>query len=223
MARGAFEAWRDQRSEPSDAEPGASAVVFPKLGLEPAMQSLLVSLTTVGLAEIGDRTQLLSLMLAARYRKPRPIIAGVLVATLANHGLSGLLGRWLGGLVRPGITEAAVGVSMLAMALWTLKPDKLDAEGEKIRDTSVFVTTLIAFFIAETGDKTQIATLALAAAYPSLLAVIAGTTCGMLLANGPVVFLGKAFADRLPLKALHIGAAALFAVLGVVFIVRGVT
>ena len=130
-------------------------------------------------------------------------------------------GKWLGRFLSPGILDIAVGISMLAMALWTLKPDKLAAEGEKIRDASVFVATLIAFFVAETGDKTQIATLALAAAYPSLLAVIAGTTCGMLLANAPVVFLGKAFADRLPLKAIHVGAAALFAVLGVLFIVRG--
>ena len=219
MARGAFEAWRDQRSDPSDAEPGASAVVFPKLGLEPAMQSFLVSLTTVGLAEIGDRTQLLSLMLAARYRKPRPIIAGVLVATLANHAASGLLGRWLGGLVRPGITEAAVGASMLAMALWTMRPDKL---GEEAATTGhgPFLATLVAFFIAEIGDKTQIATVGLAAAYPSLLGVVAGTTAGMLAANIPVVLLGKAFADRLPLSAIRLGAAALFAALGLMFLLR---
>lgn len=187
------------------------------------MEAFLVCLTSIAVAEMGDRTQLLSLVLAARYRRPWPILAGILLATLASHTLAGVLGKWLGKFLRPGMLDIAVGISMLVMALWTLKPDKLQAEGEKIRDSSVFVATLVAFFVAETGDKTQIATLALAAAYPSLLAVIAGTTCGMLLANGPVVFLGKAFADRLPLKAIHIGAAALFAVLGVLFIVRGVS
>ncbi len=186
------------------------------------MEAFLVCLTSIAVAEMGDRTQLLSLVLAARFRRPWPILAGILLATLASHTLAGVLGKWLGRFLSPGVLDIAVGVSMLVMALWTLKPDKLEAEGGKIRDSSVFVATVVAFFVAETGDKTQIATLALAAAYPSLVAVIAGTTCGMLLANGPVVFLGKAFADRLPLKAIQIGAAVLFAVLGVLFIVRGV-
>ena len=170
---------------------------------------------------MGDRTQLLSLVLAARYRRPWPILIGILLATLASHTLAGIVGAWFGRFLSPGKLDVVVGVSMLAMALWTLKPDKLAQEGAKIGDSGVLVATFVAFFIAELGDKTQIATLALAAAYPSLVAVIAGTTCGMLLANAPVVFLGKAFANRLPLQAIHRGAAALFAVLGAVFIVRG--
>ena len=186
------------------------------------MEAFLVSITSIAIAEMGDRTQLLSLVLAARYRRPWPILAGILLATLASHTAAGVLGRWLGRFLSPGVLDIAVGVSMLAMALWTLKPDNLEEKGEQIRDSSVLVATFVAFFVAETGDKTQIATVALAAAYPNLLAVIAGTTCGMLLANAPVVFLGKAFASRLPLKTIHIVAAILFAVLGVLFIVRGV-
>jgi putative Ca2+/H+ antiporter (TMEM165/GDT1 family) len=185
------------------------------------MEAFLVSLTSIAVAEMGDRTQLLSLVLAARYRRPWPILAGILLATLASHTAAGIVGRWLGRFLNAGTLDIAVGVSMLAMALWTLKPDNLQDDGGQMRDSGVLVTTLVAFFVAEMGDKTQIATLALAAAYPSLVAVIAGTTCGMLLANGPVVFLGKAFANRLPLRAIHLGAAALFAVLGVLFIVRG--
>jgi Ca2+/H+ antiporter, TMEM165/GDT1 family len=186
------------------------------------MEAFLVSISSVAIAEMGDRTQLLSLVLAARYRRPWPILLGVLLATLASHTAAGIVGRWLGKFLTVGTLDVVVGVSMLAMALWTLKPDKLESAEGEIRDSSVLVATFVAFFVAEMGDKTQIATLALAAAYPSLIAVIAGTTCGMLLANAPVVFLGKAFADRLPLKAIHLAAAVLFAVLGVLFIVRGV-
>jgi Ca2+/H+ antiporter, TMEM165/GDT1 family len=185
------------------------------------LEAFLVSITSVAVAEMGDRTQLLSLVLAARYRRPWPILIGILLATLASHTLAGIVGAWFGQFLKPGTLEIVVGVSMLAMALWTLKPDKLAQDGGKIGDSGVLVATLVAFFIAELGDKTQIATLALAAAYPNLVAVITGTTCGMLVANAPVVFLGNAFASRLPLKAIHIGAAALFALLGVLFIVRG--
>jgi putative Ca2+/H+ antiporter (TMEM165/GDT1 family) len=184
------------------------------------MEAFLVSITTISVAEIGDRTQLLSLVLAARYRQPWPIIAGILCATLANHAAAGVIGVWFGSLLKPAILQIVVGVSMIAMALWTLKPDKLDENAGAAGAMGAFLATLTSFFIAEIGDKTQIATLALAAAYPNLLAVVAGTTAGMMIANVPVVFLGKAFASRLPLKAIHLGAAGLFAVLGVIFLLR---
>ena len=183
------------------------------------MEAFLVSISTVGIAEMGDRTQLLSLMLAARYRKPWPILAGILLATLANHAAAGFVGVWFGALLTPAVLDAVVGLSMLGMAVWTLRPDTLD-EGSETRRTSAFLATLVAFFIAEIGDKTQIATAALAAAYENFVAVVAGTTAAMLLANVPVVFFGKAFADRLPLRAIHYGASGLFAVLGIVFIAR---
>jgi len=184
------------------------------------VEAFLISITTISVAEIGDRTQLLSLLLAARYRRPWPIIAGILCATLANHAIAGVIGVWFGSLLKPRTLEIVVGISMIAMAIWTLKPDKLDEGSGGAGAMGAFLATLTAFFVAEIGDKTQIATLALAAAYPSLLAVVAGTTAGMMIANVPVVFLGKAFADRLPLKAIHVGAAVLFAILGIVFLAR---
>lgn len=185
-----------------------------------SMESFLVSFSTVAIAEIGDRTQLLSLMLACHYRKPWPILAGVLCATLANHAVAGIVGVRLGRFLTPTLLDAIVGVSMIGMALWTLKPDTLDESKAGAQRTSAFLATLMAFFIAEIGDKTQIATVALAAAYSNLVAVVAGTTVGMLVANAPVVFLGKAFSDRLPLKAIHYVASGLFVVLGVVFLWR---
>src|ERR1700753_196246 len=184
------------------------------------MEAFLVSITTISVAEIGDRTQLLSLVLAARYRRPWPIIAGILCAALANHAVAGAIGVWFGSLLKPRTLDIVVGISMIAMALWTLKPDKLDENTGATSAAGAFLATLTSFFIAEIGDKTQIATLALAAAYPSLIAVVAGTTAGMMIANVPVVFLGKAFANRLPLKAIHYGAAALFVILGALFIAR---
>jgi putative Ca2+/H+ antiporter (TMEM165/GDT1 family) len=186
------------------------------------MEAFLVSITTISIAEIGDRTQLLSLVLAARYRRPWPIIAAIFCATLANHAAAGLIGVWFGRMLTPLVLDAVVGISMIGMALWTLKPDKLDEGAMSNSAAGAFMATLTAFFIAEIGDKTQIATLALAAAYPNLVAVVTGTTCGMLLANIPIVFLGKAFADRLPLKAIHYGAATLFLVLGLVFLARAI-
>jgi putative Ca2+/H+ antiporter (TMEM165/GDT1 family) len=183
------------------------------------MEALLVSIATVAVAEMGDRTQLLSLMLAARYRKPWPILAAVLLATSVNHAAAGLVGVWFGGFLTPRVLDAVVGTSMLAMALWTLRPDRPEG-GAEVGSRGAFLATLISFFIAEIGDKTQVATVALAAGYSSLAAVVAGTTAGMLAANAPVVFMGKAFADRLPMKAIHLGAAGLFAVLGAVFIAR---
>jgi Ca2+/H+ antiporter, TMEM165/GDT1 family len=184
------------------------------------MEAFLVSITTVAIAEMGDRTQLLSLVLAARYRQPWPILAGILCATLANHAAAGVLGAAFGNFLNPLVLDAAVGLSMIAMALWSLRPDQFDEGSALIRPTGAFLATSIAFFIAEIGDKTQIATVALAAAFPSLIAVVAGTTCGMLLANAPVVFFGKAFADRLPMRSIHYGAAALFGVLGAIFLWR---
>jgi putative Ca2+/H+ antiporter (TMEM165/GDT1 family) len=183
-------------------------------------EAFLVSVSTISVAEIGDRTQLLSLVLSARYRRPLPIIAGILCATLANHAAAGLIGNLFGDLLRPRTLQIAVGVSMIGMALWTLKSDTLEQGAVRASAASAFVATLTSFFVAEIGDKTQIATVALAAAYPSLLAVVAGTTLGMLIANAPVVVLGRAFADRLPLKAIHYAASLLFLVLGVVFLAR---
>jgi putative Ca2+/H+ antiporter (TMEM165/GDT1 family) len=184
------------------------------------MEAFLVSLSTVALAEMGDRTQLLSLVLATRFRKPWPILAGVLVATLANHAVAGVVGVWIGHLLRPAILDAVVGVSMIGMALWMLRPDDLDEQDGKRTTGGVFLTTLVAFFIAEIGDKTQIATVALAAGYSSLGAVVAGTTCGMMVANAPAVFLGSAFAGRLPMRAIHVATTILMLVIGAVFIYR---
>ena len=195
-------------------------MVLSPLGWSLPMESFLVSISTVAIAEIGDRTQLLALMLAAHYRKPWPILAGILCATLANHAAAGLIGVHLGRFLTPALLDGTVGVGMIGMALWTLKPDTLDERSTGIRRTSAFVATVIAFFMAEIGDKTQIATVALAAAYSNLAAVVAGTTAGMLLANAPVVFLGKAFSERLPLKAIHYAASGLFLLLGSVFIFR---
>lgn len=194
---------------------GASRSAGPRL--KAAMEALLVSLSTVFVAEMGDRTQLLSLVLATQYRKPWPIIAGIFVATLANHAAAGFVGVWFGKFLTPALLDAVVGVSLLAMAAWTLIPDKLDG-GTSTYGRGAFVATAIAFFIAEIGDKTQIATVALAAGYSNLPAVIAGTTLGMMAANIPVVFLGNAFAAKLPMKAIHYAASALFAVLGLYFI-----
>jgi Ca2+/H+ antiporter, TMEM165/GDT1 family len=183
------------------------------------MESFLISLSTVAVAEMGDRTQLLALMLAARYRRPWPILAGILAATVANHAAAALIGQRLGRALTPRILAAAVGVSMIAMALWTLKPDTLEEAAPGATRRGAFLATLIGFFIAEIGDKTQIATLALAAAYRNLFAVVAGTTIGMLLANAPVVFFGKAFAARLPLRPIRYLASALFLVLGIFFLI----
>jgi Ca2+/H+ antiporter, TMEM165/GDT1 family len=176
------------------------------------MEAFLISLSTVAIAEMGDRTQLLALVLAAHYRRPWPIIAGVLCATLVNHAVAGFIGAHLGHYLTPARLDAVVGISMIGMALWTLKPDKLEDSDAEPRRASAF--------IAEIGDKTQIATMALAAAYSNLATVVAGTTLGMLAANAPVIFLGNAFSKRLPLKAIHIAASLLFLGLGALFIWR---
>lgn len=180
-----------------------------------------VSTGTVALAEIGDKTQLLALLLAARFRKPWPIVAGILVATLLNHALAGWLGSLVAQWLRPEVLRWIVMASFLAVALWTLKPDKLDDDDNNLPARGAFIATTIAFFIAEIGDKTQVATVLLAAKYQPLWEVVVGTTVGMLLANVPVVLLGARFADRLPLKAARYIAAAVFLGLAVWVGVRG--
>ena len=179
------------------------------------MEAFLISTGVVALAEIGDKTQLLAFLLAAKFRKPWPIIAGILVATLANHGLAGALGAWITTMVGPQTMRWVLGVSFIAMAIWTLIPDKLDDEGDSagIR-YGVFGTTVIAFFLAEMGDKTQVATVALAAQFNALFAVVAGTTLGMMLANVPAVLLGNKIANRIPVRLVHGIAALIFAALG---------
>ena len=177
------------------------------------MDALLVSTLTVALAEIGDKTQLLALLLAARYRKPWPIIAGILVATLVNHAVSAWAGAWLATLVSPTVLRWIVVAMFLAVAAWALVPDKLEDKDAPQPKAGVFVATVLAFFLVEIGDKTQVATVVLAARYSPLWQVVSGTTIGMLLANVPVVLLGSRFADRLPLRAARWTAAAVFVAL----------
>ena len=179
------------------------------------MEAFLISTGIVALAEIGDKTQLLAFILAAKFRKPVPIVLGILVATLANHGFAGAVGSWITNLISPETLRWILGVSFIAMAGWTLIPDKFDEEDAKLARFGVFTTTLIAFFLAEMGDKTQVATIALAAQYQSLVAVVSGTTLGMMLANVPAVILGDRIAGKIPVKLVHRIAAAIFAVLGV--------
>ncbi len=178
------------------------------------MEAFLTSTLVVALAEIGDKTQLLSLLLAARYRKPLPIVAGIFVATLANHFLAGALGAWIRAVTPPDFMRWAVGGSLLVIALWTLKPDKLEGEVKESTRAGLFVLTCVVFFLAEMGDKTQIATIVLAAKYQPLWAVVVGTTLGMMIANVPVVYMGKMASHRIPLRTVRIIAALLFALLG---------
>jgi putative Ca2+/H+ antiporter (TMEM165/GDT1 family) len=179
------------------------------------MEALYVSIGVVALAEIGDKTQLLAFILAARFKRPVPIIIGILCATLVNHGMAGALGAWITTVVSPEIMRWVVGISFLAMAIWTLIPDKIEEEETQIaKHFGVFGATLVSFFLAEMGDKTQIATVALAAHYGSPLMVVAGTTLGMLLADVPAVFVGNKFAEKIPMKLVHSIAAGIFAVMG---------
>ena len=180
------------------------------------MEALLVSTGVVAIGEIGDKTQLLSLVLAARYGRPWPIVAGILVATLANHALAGLVGDWVRGVVPADVLRWMVAASFFAVALWALKPDTLDEErAVPPGHWGVFGITCIAFFLAEMGDKTQIATIALAARYPDLLQVVLGTTLGMMIADVPAVFIGEKLSTRIPVRAVHRVAAAIFALLGI--------
>lgn len=179
------------------------------------MEAILVSTGIVALAEMGDKTQLLSLVLAARFRKPWPIVWGILVATLVNHGLAGALGSWVTTQLGPEALRWVLGGSFLAMSVWILVPDKLDNEtSDKGPRFGVFATTVVAFFIAEMGDKTQVATVMLAAQFKSWFWVVTGTTLGMMLANAPVVWLGDAITRKISLKWVHRTSAVVFAVLG---------
>jgi putative Ca2+/H+ antiporter (TMEM165/GDT1 family) len=178
-------------------------------------EALLVSTAVVAVGELGDKTQLLALVLAARYAKPWPIIAGIFVATLFNHAIAGWVGNWVRGVVPPDILRWLLALSFFAVAAWALKPDKLDDEDAPPASRwGVFGVTVVAFFLAEMGDKTQVATVMLAAKFDSLAAVVAGTTLGMLLVNVPTVFIGRAAAEKIPFRAVRIAAAALFAGLG---------
>ena len=184
------------------------------------MEAFLISTGIVALAEMGDKTQLLSLVLAARFRKPWPIVLGIFVATLANHALAGAVGSWVTTVLGPDVLRWVLGASFIAMAVWMLIPDKLD-DGDTPSGTSqwgVFGTTLIAFFLAEMGDMTQIATVALAAQYQQWAAVVAGTTLGMMIANAPVVWFGDRLVKKVPIRVVHLISALIFAVLGVLAI-----
>lgn len=181
------------------------------------MEAFLVSTSIVALAEMGDKTQLLALVLAARFRKPWPIVWGIFVATVFNHALAGAAGAWITTLIGPQMLRWVLGVSFIAMAVWMLIPDRLDDDDAPAAAPrlGVFGTTLLAFFLAEMGDKTQVATVALAAQYPQWLAVVAGTTLGMMLANAPVVWFGDRLVRRVPIRLVHGVSALIFLALGV--------
>jgi putative Ca2+/H+ antiporter (TMEM165/GDT1 family) len=179
------------------------------------MEAFLVSTGIVALAEMGDKTQLLALLLAARFRKPWPIVLGILVSTIANHAMAGALGAWVTTQLSPQVLRWILGASFIAMAGWMLIPDKFDAKTQKSASRfGVFGTTAVLFFLAEMGDKTQIATVMLAAKYNNYFVVVAGTTMGMMLADAPVVWLGERVTRLLPIRVVHITSALIFAVLG---------
>jgi putative Ca2+/H+ antiporter (TMEM165/GDT1 family) len=185
------------------------------------MESLLISTGVVALAEMGDKTQLLAFILAARFKKPVPIILGILCATLINHGLAGALGAWITSLLSPDVMRWILGLSFIGMAIWTLIPDEIEEEETQVaKHMGVFGATLVTFFLAEMGDKTQLATVALAAHYATPVLVIAGTTLGMLLADVPAVFVGNQFAEKIPMKLVHRIAAGIFAVMGLLTLLR---
>ena len=180
------------------------------------MESLFISTGVVALAEMGDKTQLLAFILAARFKKPVPIILGILAATVVNHGLAGALGAWIMSTISPQVLRWVLGLSFLGMAVWTLIPDKIEEEETHIAHKyGVFGATLTTFFLAEMGDKTQIATVALAAHYAAPVSVVAGTTLGMLIADVPAVFVGDKLASKIPMRWVHAVAAGVFAVLGI--------
>jgi Ca2+/H+ antiporter, TMEM165/GDT1 family len=179
-------------------------------------ETLLISTGVVALAEIGDKTQLLAFILAARFKKPVPIILGILCATVVNHGLAGALGAWITSAITPETMRWVLGASFIAMAIWTLIPDKIEDEETQVAQRwGVFGATLITFFLAEMGDKTQIATVAMAAKFSSPVVVVIGTTLGMLIADVPAVFVGDRFAAKIPMKLVHSIAAGIFAILGI--------
>lgn len=185
------------------------------------MESLLISTGVVALAEMGDKTQLLAFILAARFKKPVPIILGILCATLINHGLAGALGAWITSLLSPDVMRWILGLSFIGMAIWTLIPDEIEEEETQVaKHMGVFGATLVTFFLAEMGDKTQLATVALAAHYATPVLVIAGTTLGMLLADVPAVFVGNQFAEKIPMKLVHRIAAGIFTSMGLLTLLR---
>lgn len=186
------------------------------------MEAFLVSTAIVTLAEMGDKTQLLSLVLAARFRRPWPIVLGIFVATLANHALAGAVGSWVTTVLGPQVLRWVLGLSFIAMAVWMLIPDKLEDDGDGAAPRfGVFGTTLVAFFLAEMGDKTQVATVMLAAQYSAYFWVVAGTTLGMMLANAPVVWLGDRLVKKVPIRVVHLVSALIFLILGLLALFAG--
>ena len=180
------------------------------------MEALFVSTGVVALAEIGDKTQLLAFLLATRFKKPLPIIAGILVATLLNHSMAGALGAWITATLSPATLRWILGLTFIAMAVWTLIPDKIEEEEMQVaKRFGVFGATLVTFFLVEMGDKTQIATVAMSAHYASVVLVVIGTTLGMMIADVPAVFIGDRLSARIPMKLVHGIAAAMFAAMGV--------
>ena len=180
------------------------------------MEALFVSTGVVALAEIGDKTQLLAFLLATRFKKPLPIIAGILVATLLNHSMAGALGAWITATLSPQTLRWILGLTFIAMAIWTMIPDKIEEEEMQVaKRFGVFGATLVTFFLAEMGDKTQIATVAMSAHYASVVLVVIGTTLGMMIADVPAVFIGDRLSARIPMKLVHGIAATMFAAMGV--------
>lgn len=185
------------------------------------MEALYISTGVVALAEMGDKTQLLAFILAARFKKPAPIILGILLATIVNHGLAGALGAWITSVISPDTMRWVLGLSFMGMAIWTLIPDKIEEEETQVaQKLGVFGATLVTFFLAEMGDKTQIATVALAAHYAAPLMVVVGTTLGMLIADVPAVFVGNKFAAKIPMKLVHSIAAGIFAIMGLLTLLK---
>ncbi|CAD9196449.1 MAG: TMEM165/GDT1 family protein [Acinetobacter bohemicus] len=187
------------------------------------MYEFLISTAIVALAEMGDKTQLLALLLAARFRKPIPILLAILLATLLNHGISAVLGQWITTVLSPDVLLWIVSLGFIAMALWMLVPDQLDDETDSINKWQrygVFGATFVLFFLAEIGDKTQVATIALAARFDSIFWVMAGTTVGMMIANAPAVFIGDKLADKLPISLIHKIGASIFLLIGVSTLVQ---
>src|SRR5690606_23388730 len=199
--------------------PGRGVVIGGRPGELFLMEAFLLSTGIVALAEIGDKTQLLAFILAAKFRKPVPIILGILVATLANHACAGAVGAWITTVVDPTLLRWILGGGFLAMAIWILIPDKLEENDTHLARFGVFGTTVLAFFLAEMGDKTQVATVALAAQYASFVAVVAGTTFGMMIANVPAVLLGDRVANRLSIRLVHGIVSVVFAIMGVAVLV----
>ncbi|MEI7531229.1 MAG: TMEM165/GDT1 family protein [Betaproteobacteria bacterium] len=185
------------------------------------LESFLVSTGVVTLAEMGDKTQLLAFLLAAKFKKPIPIVLGIFIATILNHGLAGALGFWITHVLNPDILRWVLSISFIAMAAWTLKPDKIDdSQSPFAKKYGVFGATLVTFFLAEMGDKTQLATVAMAAHYSTPILVVAGTTLGMMIADIPAVFIGNSFASKLPMKLIHSIAAGIFALMGVLTLLK---